>query len=300
MHLPLRLVLVSLAAVSLAGCAVSPAAHPPAPAASAAADRGDRWAEASLAGAGEVTVLYVPADGWAYRGADGRLTGVTVEIVRMFAEHVRTEHGVDLALTFVEEPEWRTFYGRVREGTDGVFGIGNVTITAARRAEIQFSPPYLTNVASLITHSGVPELQRLEDMPSTFAGLSALAFAGTLHEARLRRFEREFFPGVEVALAESNREILDRVAEGGYFAYVDAYNYRAAVEAGAPLRHHPVAEDAAEEFGIVMPLGSDWGPVLAGFFAHGPGLRRSDAYRALLVEHLGAALAEMLVKAGER
>jgi ABC-type amino acid transport substrate-binding protein len=293
---------VAAAAGLLMACGGLPPAEPvPAPApGSGAVDPGDRWAEARTAGAGTVTVLYVPADGWAYRDAGGRLTGVTVELMRLFAGHVRAAHGVSLDLRFVEEEDWRTFYRRVRTGAGGVFGIGNVTITEARRAELRFSPPYLTNVASLITHADVPELERLEAMPVTFAGLTALAFAGTLHEERLRRFEREHFPGVEVALAGSNREILDRVAGGGYFAYVDAYNYRAAREAGAPLRHHPVADDAAEEFGVIMPLESDWAPVLADFFEHGGGLRRTDAYRALLVEHRGEGLARTLLDAAAR
>jgi hypothetical protein len=287
-------------ACALAACGAPPPAAPaPAPGIGTV-DRGDRWAEVRAAGSGAATVLYVPADGWAYRNADGRLTGVTVELMRLFAAHVRAAHGVALDLRFVEEEDWRTFYQRVRTGTGGVFGIGNVTITDDRRAELRFSPPYLTNVASLITHAEVPELERLEAMPVTFAGLTALAFAGTLHEERLRRFEREHFPGVEVALARSNREILDRVAGGGYFAYVDAYNYHAAREAGAPLRHHPVADDAAEEFGVIMPLESDWAPVLAAFFEHGGGVRRTDAYRALLVEHLGEELARTLLDAAAR
>jgi ABC-type amino acid transport substrate-binding protein len=246
-------------------------------------------------GHGTVTVLYVPAEGFAYRDAGGHQTGVTVEIMRAFAGWLEAERGVRLTLDFVEEPDWRVFYRRVRDARGGVFGLGNVTITEARRAELQFSPPYLTNVAVLITHESVPELPTVGALPETFAGLAPLAFAGTLHEQRLRALRDAHAPGVEIAMATSNAEIIERVASGGYYAYVDAYNYWRAREAGAPLRRHPAGDDPGEEFGIILPLNADWGEPLAAFFAHDGGFLQSAAYRALLVEHLGEGVARALM-----
>jgi ABC-type amino acid transport substrate-binding protein len=260
-------------------------------------DHGDSWQQVRAAGSGEITVLYVPAPGWAYRDAEGRLTGVTVELMRLFATHVEREHGTPLRVRFVEEPQWRTFYARVRDGSGGVFGIGNVTITPARRQEIRFSPPYLANVATLITHRDVPELRRLPDLPIAFRGLVALAFQGTLHEERLRELQREHFPGMHIVHAASNPEILERVAAGGFFAYVDAYNLHAARAAGAPLRAHPVADDADEAFGVIMPLDSDWEPVIGSFFTARGGLHARTEYHALLATHLGEELARTLVDA---
>jgi ABC-type amino acid transport substrate-binding protein len=287
-----------VAATTFQGCGLVPGGSREFAASRALApqDRGDRWAETLETGTGTVTVLYVPAHGWAYQNEDGRLTGVTVEIMRLFTRYLRDRHAVEVSLRFVEESDWTTFYQRVRGGAGGVFGLGNVTITEARRTELRFSPPYLTNVATLITHADVPELQRLEDLPPTFAGLTALAFAGTLHEERLRRFERQYFPGMTIELVGSNRAILDGVEGGGYFAYVDVYNYYAARQAGAPLRHHPVADDPAEEFGVIMPLDSDWTWAIADFFAHDGGFRRTAAYRDLLVKHLGEAVAATLLQ----
>lgn len=281
--MPLLLLLVSL----IAGCA-------PAPPATERADRGDTWAETRAAGEGTATVLYVPAEGFAYRRADGRLTGVTVEIMRAFADWLEAERGVALALDFVEEPDWSVFYNRVRAAQGGVFGLGNVTITEARRAELQFSPPYLLNVAVLITQDGIPELARLDRLAGTFAGLTPLAFAGTLHETRLRALRDAHMPETELATTDSNADIIERVAAGGYYAYVDAYNYWRAREAGAPLRRHPVGDDPGETFGIIMPLESDWTEPVDAFFARDGGFRQSAAYRALLVEHLGEGVAQAL------
>jgi hypothetical protein len=241
-----------------------------------------------------ITVLYVPAEGFAYRDASGMLTGVTVQIVHEFTRWVRDAQGVELSTRFVEEPDWRTFYGRVRDAEGGVFGLGNVTITEARRAELGFTPPYLTSFPVLITHAEVPEIAGIEEVATRFRGLTPLAFGGTLHEARLRTLRDAHLPGTAIETAASNAEILERVAQGRHFAYVDGYNYWRARAVGAPLRHHAVADGPQEEFGIIHPLSSDWGPPWDAFFAHEGGFRNSQAYRGILVEHLGEGLAEAL------
>jgi hypothetical protein len=289
--------LAAAAALLLLGCS----ANPPAARTDAASehavvsDSARTWADAQHAGAAALRVLYVPAEGFAYRAPDGSLTGVTVEIVESFTRWVRETHGVAVTADFVEEPDWRRFYGRVRAAAGGVLGLGNVTITEERRTELAFSPPYLSNVAVLITHDSVPDLVRLSDMSTTFEGLAALGFEGTLHETRVRRLRDEYLPGAAIELARSNDEIVERVSGGGYFAYVDAYNFFRARDRGVPLRRHTAGDDAAEEFGIILPAGSDWEPLLRTFFTHDGDYRSTPEYRAILERHLGAPLTRMLL-----
>lgn len=288
--LPMLYVLIVL----ILGCVPMAAAQTilPPPAIDYITEAGPTWAEVREKGAGTLRVIYVPAEGFAYLNDGGRLTGVSVEIMRDFAAWLAAERGVEVALDFVPEPSWPHFLARVREGEGGVVGLGNVTITEERRRRLAFSPPYLTNVAVLITHAEVPELAHREDVEEAFAGLTPLAFRGTLHEERLRRLA----PGKELAFAASNAEIVGRVAQGGYFAYIDAYNYLRARERGAPLRRHPAADEPGEEFGFIMPGGSDWVEPFEAFFGADGGYRQSERYRRLLADHLGEAVAEALLR----
>jgi hypothetical protein len=279
------LVMVSAGALLAASCAPAPGDQ---------VHEADSWQAVQAAGGGTVQVLYVPADGFAYHDDAGNLTGVTVDLMRRFVEWVNAEHGLSVEARFVAEEDWRTFYDRVRDAGPGVFGIGNVTITEARRSELQFSPPYLTNVAVLITHEAVPEIGDEAEAAVAFAGLDALAFEGTLHEDRLRALRDRHVPGADLVMARSNDAIIDGVAGGGHFAYVDAYNYWRARDRGAPLRRHAAGDDPAEEFGVIMPLGSDWGAVMEQFFSQAGGYRDTAEYRALLTRHLGESLTAAL------
>ena len=257
--------------------------------------RGSSLSQAGAGGEAHLVVHYVPSSGFAYPDADGNLTGVTVELMRSFGRWLEETRGMQVDLSFVGEERWATFYERVLVSEGGVFGIGNVTITEARRDEVDFSPPYMSNVAILMTHEEVPELTSIDVIGEAFEGLVGLTYPGTLHQARIEAIRREHFPEMETVDVASNDELVGRVASGeGYFGYVDIYNYWRALEGGAPLRHHPVGDDASEAFGVILPRGSDWTPILAEFFAADGPLQEREAFRSLLGEHLGAELAGLL------
>lgn len=256
---------------------------------------GPTFAEAREAGEAEIQVLYVASSGFAGTDADGNLTGVTVELLREFGRFVEAEYGIDVSVRFQEEEHWPTFYQRVRYSEGGVFGIGNVTITEPRRAELTFSPPYLDNIAILMTHEDVPELASMEEIAETFGDLTGLMYTGTLHETRMEDLRDRYFPDMPTMTISTNDQLVGAVASGdGYFGYIDVYNYWRAVEQGEPLRRHAVGDDASEQFGIIMPHSSDWSEPMEAFFQRDGGLTGSQWYRDLLEEHLGEALASLL------
>jgi ABC-type amino acid transport substrate-binding protein len=256
---------------------------------------GPTFSESLAAGRAHLTFFFVPSSGFAYRDDAGRLTGVTVELLRDFARFVADTHDLEVAVTWVEEELWAHFYGFVRDSHGGAFGIGNVTITDARWQEIDFSPPYMQNIAVLVTHQDVPELEAMEAIGEAFAGLTALRYPGTLHEARLEAIRDTHFPHMAFLPISSNDELVSALAAGpGTFGYIDIYNYWRAREAGQPLRRHPVGDDAAETFGVILPNNSDWTPVITAFFHAGGGYAESERLRELMREHLGEELTALL------
>lgn len=248
---------------------------------------------------GEATLVfvYVPATGFAYRDERDRPTGATIELLRDFAQYVAEAHDIDLQVHWMEEPSWSTFYGQVRDSQGGVLGVGNVTITVEREAELDFSPPYMSNIAALVTHDSVPELPSLAQIEDRFASLTGLVFPGTLHESRLESIRQAYFPTMATRPVESNDQLVALLAANeGYFGYVDIYNYWRAEQAGLPLRRHPAGDDASEEFAVILPDGSDWTPVIGEFFRAKGGYVRGPRFRAHMQRHLGVGLAGLLLE----
>lgn len=267
----------------------------------AAVDQGDTYQAALQAQSAQqhkeiqLTVLYVPAEGFAYINPQGQLSGVSVEIMQDFASWLRQQHRLSVQLNFTAETNWQQFYQRVVKAQGGVFGLGNVTITEPRKQALKFSPAYLHNIAALITHQDVQALPDWQALPVYFAELQPLAFSGTLHEQRITRLRDQYQPEAVIQQVSSNPDLLAQVASGNYYAYVDAYNYWRAREAGMPLRDHPIAAETGETFGFIMPLNSDWDNLLEAFFAAEGGYLQSARYQQILTQQLGAELAKLLL-----
>jgi len=252
---------------------------------------GDTWSSAAKAKKGKVSLAYVETPGFVYKGESGQLTGICVDIMHDFAAWVKDSKGVDLELQFVGDGSSFTgMYERTKNGKGGVFGLGNVTITDARKKEVRFSPPFITNTAILVTQPSAPTLENLADMPTAFAGFTAYAAKGTLNEKRTLALKEKYYPSLKVVTTTTSQETLEKVfADPKGFAYLDMTFYIEAVQLKKPVKRHAVGDQSSEQFGIVMPANSDWGPVLDEFFAARGGYLNSKEYRDILVKHLGLA-----------
>ena len=256
----------------------------------------DQLQSVLISGEGVVELAYVPSEGFSYLDENGELTGVTIELFRDFIRFVNSEYDVNIEIRYNPIESFSDFYEYVKGSEPGVFGVANVTITEERKEELGFSPPYMTNIATLITHSDIEPADGMNQLPNRFEGLDALAFEGTLHEVRLREINSRWVPDAEIHFAHSNREIIERTAEDNrYFAYVDIYNYWRAVEQGISVTRHPAGDEASEEFGVIYPLQSDWSDLLNEFFESHGGYINSDRYRDHMITHLGEELAELLL-----
>ncbi len=252
------------------------------------------WQDTQVAGSAEILVVYAPSTGWAEPDEEGQAVGAMIELIEWFAGFVAEEHAIEVRPRFILEPDWSQMYARIRDGSDGLFGLGNVTITEARDKELTFSPPYVHNVAVLISPQDRPEVVDADSVTEQLAGLTGLAFANTLHEQRMRQLAERYWPNLELAKATSNAEIIERVATGGYFAFIDGYNYYHAADRGVAVMRHSAFDDGGESFGIIMPKDSDWAPIVSAFFEHNQGLVDSPRWHAILVEHLGSGIADLM------
>lgn len=260
--------------------------------------KSNSWQEVQDTSSGDITLFYVPSEGFSYINENEELTGVTIELMRDFKAFAENEYNVNLNLHFEPIESFTHFYDTVVKGQSGMFGVANVTITEDRRYELAFSPSYLSNIAVLITQDNIEEAKQMSDISQYFSSLTGLAFQGTLHETRINSIVENYLPDTEIEYAHSNAEIIDKVtADNRYFAYVDIYNFYRAAERGAPLLRHEVGDEASEEFGVIMPLESDWYDVMNHFFNHDGGYVYSESYHNILRNHLGDELAGLLIEA---
>jgi ABC-type amino acid transport substrate-binding protein len=257
---------------------------------------GDTWGNVKGAKSGMVSLAYVETPSFVYKDKSGNLTGICVDIMNDFVKWVNANKGVTISTRFVGDgTSFRGMYDKTKSATGGVIGLGNVTITEERRKEVKFSQPFITNFAILTTQTAVPTLSKLEDLPKVFPNFTAYTAKGTLNEKRIQELKQKYYPAVKVSTQTTSQEVLEKVfSDANAFAYLDLAFYIEAVQMKKPIKRHPVGDKAAEQFGFIMPMNSDWGPVMDEFFKSNGGYLNSKEYKSILIKHLGEAGVKLL------
>jgi hypothetical protein len=257
---------------------------------------GDTWAAVKANKAGSISLAFVETPSFVYKDKAGLLTGISVDIMNDFVDWVNSTKGVTLTTKFVGDgSSFRGMYDKTKASTGGVFGLGNVTITEERKREVKFSPPIITNFAILVTQPSVPTLAKLEDISKDFANFTAYTAKGTTNEKRILDLKQKYFPAMKVTTTTTSQETLEKVfSDANSFAYLDLAFYIEAVQMKKPVKRHPAGDKAAEQFGIVMPISSDWAPLMEEFFKANGGYNNTKEYKTILVKHMGEAGVKLL------
>ncbi len=268
-----------------------------APAAGAQTLKGDAWAEVQRKGSGQITYTYIDTPGFSYADKAGKVQGICVDIMDHFVEYVEKNKQVKLSVKYQgQTDDFKKFYNNVKDGSGGVFGLGNITITDVRKKEVKFSPAFINNVTVLLTHNSVATLSALQQLPATFEGMTAYTIKGTTNEKQLLELKAKYYPAMKIAYLPSSPEVIAKVAaDPKTFTNLDFTYFLEAIKEKKPIKRHPSGDYDAEEFGMIMPLNTDWGPLMEEFMAS---FKNSTEYRQILTRHLGPNAVKMLKNVG--
>lgn len=248
--------------------------------------KGSTWAETQKKGSGNIVISYYETPNLIEK-TQGRCEGVCADIMESFVTYLKKTKKMSVTISYKDgDKNFKSFYAGIKNGTGGVFGLGNVTITPERKKEVAFSTPFMTNVAILVTQKSAPALNRIKDMSSTFKGMRAFVAKGTTHDKVMASLKEQYYPDMVINYTTSSKESLEMVLKDEKaFCYQDLVVYFDALEDKQPIKRHSIADRSGEEFGIVMPLKSDWAPVFDDFMSK---FVKSEEYRTILKSHLGA------------
>ncbi len=258
---------------------------------------GDSWKATKSKGSGEVTITYNYSGKFIYDNGN-ELDGLCIKIWDKFVDYVENTHNVDLTVN-VHQPQdavdFSEFYNSVQNGKGGVFGLADVTITQARKSEVQFSPSFFSNVSILLTNKSVPDLSDFNNIASEFSGMTIIVQSGTTHEKRAKELKAGSFPSLKIESVNSFKECYEKVNQNdNYFTYLDFSSYLSAIEDAKNIKRHPAGDKTGEEFGFIMPKNSDWGPVMNAFFNKNGGFTNSTEYKKIVANSLGNHVVSML------
>ena len=262
---------------------------------------GTTYAEAQKSKTATWAFAYTETPSFASKQPNGSIQGLAVEVMKKFADFVQQTEGIKVTYEFKgkDPADFKGFLKEVKAGKGGVFGLGNITITEARKKEYNFSPAFIKNISLLCTHKDVPTLESLEKAATAFANFKGIAVAGSTNEKAVLNLKAKYIPTAVIQRVESNQEAVDAIIKDKQaFTNTDFTFYLNAQRQGLPIKRHPAGDESSEEFGIIMPKSNDWAPLMNKFLT-AEFLKSSD-YKKMLYTHIGSNGVKLMESFGKK
>src|SRR5437879_3678822 len=168
---------------------------------------GNSWNEINSKGNGTLSVVYYPQAGL-IESENGKMTGLCADILNEFAQFVQYKYSKKIEVQYVgSEPVFNDFL-KACQSTPNVLFVTNITVTEERKKLMKFTPTFLSNEETLITHKDAPVIDKLENISKALNGYSAKVITGSVHVKYMEQVKTNNMPSLNIGYGTSEPEIL--------------------------------------------------------------------------------------------
>ncbi|MBS1557362.1 MAG: transporter substrate-binding domain-containing protein [Bacteroidetes bacterium] len=248
---------------------------------------GDSWATVQSKGSGKLAVVYYPQAGLISEEG-GKMKGLCVELLNDFAAYVQTKHGKKITIEYQGAETVFSDFLKITQNTPNLLGVTYVTVTEERKKVMKFTPPFLSNQETLITHKDAPALPSLKNINTVLKGYTIKIIGGSVHQKYADQIKREDMPELTITTGPSGTEILKEISTNPkLFTILDFTEYVDAVRKQLPVKRQNVQIGPIQDLAFAMSKQSDWDEIWKEFLT--PEYRKSEKYRKAIATHLGGA-----------
>src|SRR5258708_17197654 len=254
--------------------------------------KGDSWATVNSKGSGTLGVVYYPQPGLIYEDG-GKIKGVCTEILNDFVAFVQTKYGKKVTIQYMGAEKDYSDFLKVCQTTPDILGVTNVTITDERKKILKFTPAFLSNEETLITHKDAPTVESLQKISTALKGYTAKMVVSSVHIKYIEQIKKNYMPSLEYSTGPSGSEILKEISTNPkLFTILDFTEYVDATRKQLPIKRQNVKVGELQELAFAMSKQTDWDKIWAEFLT--PEYRKSEKYRKVIATNLGGAYLSLL------
>jgi len=226
------------------------------------------------------------------------LRGIELDIITEYVNWLKQKKNIIVEVSYKPYSEFGAFYNSIKSGGSKVVGLGSVTDNLERAKEVVFSPPYLENLAVLITDGSVPNIKSKDGIgvASVLNGMTGLVVSKSNHVAFMNNIKKLYDQtpregsGLTINTTEKQNNVIEAIAKDKkVFGYVDIVAYWAFVKANPTkfLKIQKAFTERREYLGFIMPKKNAHSQYLSEFFESGFGFTSTKIYHQILEKYLG-------------
>lgn len=251
------------------------------------------WEEAKTNKSASIDIYWYVSRPFIYENGNGTLTGIEYELVELFSEFLQEKHKVQLEANWKEARSFSNIMEEVNQASNpNTFGASAFSITPSRQEVLQFTDPYLPDIAVLVSSQGSAIVQTPEEIDQMMRQMEAVTIAGTTYENFLLDLQQRLSFEFELMYIDSDQNVLDKISQASNrFGYIDLPIYLMRIKRGGDLTRQNIFTIRGTGYGLIMPKDSDWAVPFNEFLQETKYRTRIDA---IFSEYLGPELFEFL------
>lgn len=243
-----------------------------------------------------LTINYYENYPYAYNEGSS-LKGIEIDILSEYVLWLRQKKNISLIVNHKQFKEFSIFYSACKSGHSKVIGLGSVTANTEREKDVQFSPPYLQNVAVLVNDGRVATIKHktAEEVTKVLGSLNAFVVNNSSHINYLNNIKKLYVPALKINFTETQTAVLEKIAaDAKTFGYVDIVAYWSYLKMNPDkfLKIQKLFSEPREHFSFVMPKNSVHAAYINEFFESGFGFTSTKLYHQILEKYLGYEIIE--------
>jgi ABC-type amino acid transport substrate-binding protein len=193
--------------------------------------------------------------------------------------------------------DFSEFYNVTRKAGKNTIGLGAVSINQERAREVDFTSPYMKNVAFCITsgYAADVKVRSADEITRALGNMSALTISNTLLQKHVAELKKSYLPDLKITFLLDETSILDEISANVLtFGYVDAVGFWFYLKNNPRkfLKVQKILSQSKETLGFILPIGSRHKALFDEFFSGPGGFKTTPEYRAVLERHLGSYMTQ--------
>ncbi|MEQ8926861.1 MAG: ATP-binding protein [Fulvivirga sp.] len=228
------------------------------------------WEEVKKNKEGTIDLYWNISKPFIYQDDEGNMQGIEAELIKGFKEYLKLTHNVDLTLHWINSNSFKEFYDYISQSDhNGEFGVSALSITATRLKKVQFTHPYMSDVAVMISRSDVPIFEDKDHFKEYSKNLTAITVEATTYEEQLK-YLKDLGYNFEIDYISSNQPIIENIlSRENAFGYVDLPLYLMALknDPTTPIFRQNLYPIKGLGYGLIMPKVSDWATIFNEYLA---------------------------------
>lgn len=195
------------------------------------------------------------------------IDGVEHDLASAFIEYLNEKYEVAIELSWIETNSFGDVLRTIQQGDGGTFGSSSISITEERMSLFNFTPPYLADVAVMITNSNLPIALTDEELKKILNGKTAISIANTTLVSSLNKLKGNLAIDFDIEFVRNSGSIIERIGEqSNTFGYIDIANFLVAIERNSLIRRQFYFPVKLDGLAMIFPKGSDWSDPVNAYF----------------------------------